>query len=165
VKTEDIILKYPKIFEHYEGNPNGINWFGVPVGWLPIIDSLCGAIQGYCNNPKPVENPDYDSTKEYDREDTASHRYLQVKPEQVTCVQMKEKFGGLRFYTDGSDDVVDGMIRMAIHMCNNTCEGCGTNEGLGLTKGWITVRCKKCADEVGRDWMTKEDWDARFKTL
>lgn len=164
MKTADIIQKYPKIFEHYEGNPGDVNWYGVPDGWLPIVDILCKAIQSYCDSTRSIENPDFDSTKEYDRDDTTTHRYLQVKREQVTCVQMKEKFGGLRFYTSGEDEFVAGMIRMATYMCDNTCEGCGVREGLGLTKGWITVRCKKCAEEVGREWMTREDWEARFKS-
>jgi hypothetical protein len=165
MKTEDIIQKYPKIFEHYEGNPRGVNWYGVSEGWLPIIDILCKAIQSYCDSARSIENPDFDPTKEYDREDTATHRYLQVKREQVTCLQMKEKFGGLRFYTSGEDEFVSGLICMATYMCNNTCEGCGTHEDLGITKGWITVRCKKCAEEVGREWMTRKEWDMRFKTL
>jgi hypothetical protein len=153
MKTEDIIQKYPKIFEHYEGNPRGVNWYGVSEGWLPIIDILCS-----------IENPDFDPTKKYDREDPTTHRYLQVKREQATCLQMKEKFGGLRFYTSGEDEFVSGLICMASYMCDNTCEGCGTHEDLGITKGWITVRCKKCAEKVGRDWMTREDWDTKFKT-
>jgi hypothetical protein len=155
---KEIIEKYPKIFEHYEGNPNGVNWFGVPNGWLTIINNLCGTIQSYCDHQRPVPNPDYDHTKEYDKEDPTTHRYNQVKPAQVTCVQMKEKFGGLRFYTNGHDDIVDGMIRMATHTCDNTCESCGTTENLGITAGWISIRCKKCAEEANRAWMTKEDW-------
>ena len=157
--TEKIILKYPKIFEHYEGNPGDVNWYGVSKGWLPIIDILCEAIQNYCDSTRSIENPDYDPTKEYDREDTTTHRYFQVKRKQVTCLQMKEKFGGLRFYTNGEDEFVAGMIRMAAYMCDNTCEGCGTTEDLGVTRGWISVRCKSCAEEVNRPWMTKEDWN------
>lgn len=157
--TGDIIKKYPKIFEPYEGNPHNVNWYGIPDGWLSIIDILCEAIQRYCDHPQSLENPDYDSSKEYDREDTTTHRYLLVKREQVKCVQMKEKFGGLRFYTERNDSVVDGMIMMATHMCDNTCEGCGTIEDLGVTSGWISIRCKSCAEEVNRPWMTKENWN------
>jgi hypothetical protein len=165
MKTEDIIQKYPKIFAPYEGNPHNVNWYGVPKGWLPIIDKLCATIQNYCDSTHSIENPYFEPTREYDREDITSHRYKQIKRDQVTCLQMKEKFGGLRFYTNGNDDVVDGMIRMATYMCDNTCEGCGTEEELGLTKGWISVRCKPCADAEGKVWMTREDWDTRFKTL
>jgi len=35
ITTEELIKKYPKIFEPYEGNPGNVNWGGVPNGWLP----------------------------------------------------------------------------------------------------------------------------------
>ena len=126
MKTEDIINKYPKIFEPYNGNPNGVNWHGVPEGWLPVIDKLCACIQHYI---------DYHVSYTKDG---------QYKPAQVTCSQMKEKFGGLRFYTDGHDEVVEGMIKMAESMCDDKCQDCGSEEDLGMTSGWITVLCRNC---------------------
>lgn len=161
--TEEIIAKYPKIFQSYEGNPENVNWHGVPKGWLWVIDVLCDSIQGYCDSPTSAPNPDYVEGSAYDREDTRTHRYLQMSREQVTCVQMKEKFGGLRFYTNGHDETVEGMIRMAEKICSETCETCETREGLGYTKGWITVRCKACADAAGKQWMSREDWKAKMK--
>jgi hypothetical protein len=35
----------------------------------------------------------------------------------VTIAQIKSKFGGLRFYVDGADDAVHGMIRFAEYLC------------------------------------------------
>jgi hypothetical protein len=137
MKTEQLIQKYPKIFKDYEGNPQRVNWHGVPDGWLPIIDKLCGAMQNYIDNHR---------------------RYTKdgpVKPEQVTCTQMKEKFGGLRFYTDGHDDVIEGMITMAEYLCDNTCEKCGSEEDLGYTQGWISVMCNACAMGSNRKWEPK----------
>lgn len=127
--TEQIIQKYPKIFQQYEGNPGMVNWYGLPKGWLPIIDILCGSIQRYV-----------DGVTRYTKDGPK-------KPPQPTCTQMKEKFGGLRFYTNDSDDYVEGMIMMAEHMCDNTCQECGSNEDLGITKGWISVVCRKCVGE------------------
>ncbi len=126
MKTEDIINKYSKIFEPYNGNPNGVNWHGVPEGWLPIIDKLCACIQHYI---------DYHVSYTKDG---------QYKPAQVRCSQMKEKFGGLRFYTEGHDEVVEGMIKMAEHLCNYTCQDCGSEEDLGMTTGWLSVLCRNC---------------------
>lgn len=113
--TQEIIAKYPKIFEDYESNPRQCNWYGVPKGWLPIIDELCGCIQNHI-----------DSIKTYTKEGMTS-------PSQVKCLQMKEKFGELRFYTFGHTDVIDGMIRYAAHRCDNTCDRCGSHENLGYT--------------------------------
>jgi hypothetical protein len=129
ITTEELIAKYPKIFQQYEGNPGMVNWYGVPDGWLSIIDKLCGSIQSYIDNVS---------------------RYIdgkQVKPKQVTCIQMKEKFGGLRFYADNTDEVVEGMISMAEYMCDYTCQECGSEENIGRTGGWITVLCQTCAGD------------------
>jgi hypothetical protein len=126
ITTEEIIAKYPKIFEDYQGNPGRVNWHGVPSGWLPIIDKLCGCIQWYIDH-----HVSYTKDGQY-------------KPNQVTCTQMKEKFGGLRFYTNGHDEVIEGMIKMAEHLCDSTCQDCGSEEDLGVTSGWITVLCRNC---------------------
>lgn len=141
--TEQLIQKYPKIFKQYEGNPGMVNWYGVPQGWLSIIDKLCGAIQSYVDN---------------------TTRYINgnpTNPPQPTLTQMKEKFGGLRFYMEDSDDYVEGMIRMAEYMCDNTCQDCGTEENLGVTSGWISVLCRNCVigngDRAMANWKPKEN--------
>ena len=125
--TRELIEKYPKIFQQYEGNPGMVNWFGVPDGWLPVIDKLCGSIQSYIDNVT---------------------RYIDGKPTQVpqvTCSQMKEKFGGLRFYVEGGDEHTDGMIFMAEYLCEHICEDCGTEENIGRTEGWIHTLCESCS--------------------
>ena len=156
--VEHLIEKYPKIFQDYEGNPGRCNWYGVPKGWLPIVDKLCYVIQQYCDSPTSVPNPDYVEGSTYESEDTTTHRYISVDRPQVRCIQMKEKFAGLRFYVEDADSFVYGLIRFAEHLCSNTCESCSTEENLGFTKGWITVRCKKCADEAGKEWISKKDY-------
>ena len=143
ITTEEIIAKYPKIFQDYAGNPGRVNWYGVPNGWLHIIDKLCGAIQNYI-----------DSVTIYTKDGF-------VKPEQVTCVQMKEKYGGLRFYANHTDDTIEGMISMAEYMCRNTCDECGTEKDLGLTSGWISVKCRTCVtghgDRAMNAWTAKKN--------
>ena len=141
--TEKLIQKYPKIFKQYEGNPGMVNWYGVPQGWLLIIDKLCGAIQHYVDN---------------------TTRYINgnpTKPTQPTLTQMKEKFGSLRFYMEGSDDYVEGMISMAEYMCDNTCQECGAENDLGVTSGWISVLCRNCViangDRAMANWKPKEN--------
>lgn len=128
ITLDELLKKYPKIFQDYEGNPYRVNWSGVPKGWLPIIDKLCSSMQSYI-----------DGTRRWDKE-----KKEWIHPPQVTCAQMKEKFGGLRFYTDGHNDVIEGMITMAEYLCSNTCEVCSSEEELGYTTGWITVCCKSC---------------------
>jgi len=63
---------------------------------------------------------------------------------QVVVKQVKEKFGTLRFYFDGGDDLIDGMVWLAEHMTYQCCEKCGSTENIGQTSGWITTLCEKC---------------------
>jgi hypothetical protein len=64
---------------------------------------------------------------------------------QVTLDQVKEKFGTLRFYYSGGDDIIDGMVRMAESMSGVTCEGCG-NVGERRGGGWVHTYCTPCED-------------------
>ena len=54
--------------------------------------------------------------------------------------QIKEKFGGLRFYYEGGDEQVHGMVRMAEAWADSTCELCGTRGSL-RTGGWVKNLC------------------------
>jgi hypothetical protein len=67
------------------------------------------------------------------------NRESQVVP-QVVVEQIKEKFGGLRFYYQGGDDNVAGMVRMAEAWADIACEECG---GIGKRRsgGWIRTLC------------------------
>lgn len=61
----------------------------------------------------------------------------------VQVTQVKEKFGSLRFYIDGGDDYVEGLITMAEISSGFTCEECG-NLGKQNDKGWIKTMCDTC---------------------
>lgn len=87
-------------------------------GWWPIIAELCSQIQNHIN---------------------WKNRQLEIVP-QVVVGQIKEKFGGLRFYYSGGDDEISGMVRMAEAWANNTCETCGA-PGKRRDGGWIKTLC------------------------
>jgi hypothetical protein len=162
ITTEEIIAKYPKIFEDYPGNPGRCNWHGVPTGWLPIIDDLCGSIQEYIDHHRhSIDNPDYIEGSTWNYDDITTHKSIMVSHDQVTCTQMKEKFGGLRFYENGADKIVDGMIHYAEYLADNTCQDCGSREDLGRTSGWISTICRTCAigngDRAMAAWKSKNE--------
>jgi hypothetical protein len=58
--------------------------------------------------------------------------------------QIKEKFGGLRFYYSGGDDVIRGMVSLAEKLSYEICEYCGSTKNVTQTKGWITTLCEDC---------------------
>lgn len=95
--------------------------FAVNTGWWPIIESLCANIQSHT---------DWWNKNRKDRPVVA----------QVVIEQIKEKFGGLRFYYQGGDDTIAGMVRMAESWAGATCEQCG-KPGRSRNGGWIRTLC------------------------
>jgi hypothetical protein len=65
-------------------------------------------------------------------------------------VQIKEKFGGLRIYTDGySDDYIRGIIDMAESMSYKTCDVTGRPGFLCIKGTWLKTLCPEKAEELG----------------
>jgi hypothetical protein len=110
--------KYPLMFSDPMGG------FCVDEGWWPILTNLCANIQHHL---------DWKNKKS------------EVIP-QVTVAQIKEKFGGLRFYYDGGDDQIQGMVTMAEAWASNTCETCG-KPGQQRSGGWIKTLCDEHESE------------------
>jgi len=107
--------RFPKMFS----NPYG--GFAIGEGWWPIIESLCTNIQ-------------------YRIDFYNKNRETRPVIEQVVVHQIKEKFGGLRFYYEGGDDGIQGMVRMAESWADCTCETCG-KPGKSRNGGWIKTLC------------------------
>lgn len=91
------------------------------------------------------------------------------KPIQIIAIQVKEKYGSLRFYTNGPclindkdpdkfmpDDQVDGIISHACFLSARTCEVCG-NKGRIRGYGWVKCLCEKCAKELDYPCDTEQD--------
>lgn len=118
--------RFPEMFS----NPYG----GICVGegWWPIIESLCANIQGHIKWKN--------ETRERLLADNPHNHKIPDAVEQVVVAQIKEKFGGLRFYYDGGDSAVDGMVRMAESWAARTCEECG-KPGVRRDGGWIKNLC------------------------
>ena len=141
--TEDLnnklTTKYPKLFTGFQ-RPDGKGyypfWFECGDGWYTLLDELAGDIQNYVDNKNDcyTYKVEKGEVKEEDRPDY-----------QVCAVQVKQKFGGLRFYINGGGEYIDGMIRFAESMSMKTCEHCG-NPGRICGKGWIYTFCQSCEE-------------------
>ncbi len=127
--------KYPKIFAQRNApmQTTAMCWgFEHGDGWYNIIDKLCACIQNHIdwrqkqraslleNNPHNVSIPD--------------------EIQQVVAVQIKEKFGTLRFYYDGGDEYIRGLVSMAEVISEITCETCGS-PGKLREGGWLRTLC------------------------
>lgn len=124
---EDLFEKHPRIFKLMEDPYYSIS-SDLPPAWLKTVDSLCGCIQEYIDNINQ-------NNKHLDPVD------------QVVCEQVKEKFGGLRFYYHGGDKKCDGMVEMTEYLTWNICQNCGSDEDVQTTEGWIFRLCKNCMNE------------------
>src|ERR1035437_5335219 len=61
-------------------------------------------------------------------------------------VQVKEKFGGLRFYAHGTNDAIRQRIKAAGLESTMTCELCG-KPGQLFESPWLGVRCDECVQK------------------
>lgn len=152
-KNNTLTAKFPKLFTGFQRpDDNGYYpfWFECSDGWYDLIHELARDIQSYVDHQEEsyswkVERGD---AKEEDRPDY-----------QVRAVQVKQKFGGLRFYINGGNDYIDGMITFAESMSMKICEHCG-NPGRTCGKGWIYTFCEPC--EV-LDNKRREEYNAQYE--
>lgn len=102
-------------------------------GWQPIVSTLSIAIQ---------QHIDLTNQQIKCMEDRGQTPTIQ-RVTQVTVAQVKEKFGTLRFYYDGGDDYIDGLVEMAEHWAGNTCEECGKPGHLRYDLPWHKTLCEE----------------------
>lgn len=120
--------KYPEMFSGSYGG------FAIGVGWWPIIRSLCGQISAYTKWKN--------NTREALLKDNPHGHKIPDRVTPVVIQQIKEKFGGLRFYYNGGDEHINGMVRMAESWAGHVCEDCGA-PGEQRGGGWIKTLCDK----------------------
>lgn len=115
-----LVEKYPKLYTQYGGSI-----YETCMGW----GMTCG--DGWFNIIKDLSEK-------------------LSKFEGVEAAQVKEKFGGLRFYVDGTTTEnykeVHKIISEAERKSFETCENCG-EPGKQRGGGWIRTLCDKCEKE------------------
>ena len=133
MKTElenKLFKKYPEIFAQrtLPMTETCMCW-GIETnnGWYKLIETLCASLQW----------------------DTDHNDYPQV-----VATQVKEKYGGLRFYYTWKETdkeypkekyaYQEGKISLAEHLSENICEECGSMDNVTQTTGWIVTLCNKC---------------------
>lgn len=69
----------------------------------------------------------------------------------IEITQIKEKFGGLRFYVENEPEEFREMIREAEDESFKVCEVCGARKNVGHTLGWIQTICADCLTKQVND--------------
>jgi hypothetical protein len=119
---------------------------GVGDGWYQLIDTLCALIYWPYNRAQQ----DYNQLQE-DKGDKAvavspdeverARVRVQVEADAVPeAVQVKEKFGTLRFHVDGDSAAVGHYVEFAELHSSRVCEQCGC-PGTLREDGWLRTLC------------------------
>lgn len=117
-----LVKKYPKIFKMVGSTPeeSGMAWgMACGDGWYQLIYELCRELQHNTdNNNQP----------------------------QIVAAQVKEKFGGLRFYVNSATEVQYGAIHFAETFSFSICDECGTTADVTSEGSWVTTLCPSCRE-------------------
>ena len=116
-------------------------------GWYGIIYDLSAKLEKEIQQFID-ENPDLPCAccwqKESEHKEAECHG-VKYEASYLRAVQVKEKFGTLRFYlTSGTDKMYD-LIDEAEELSGKTCESCGKPGETGGT-GWISTLCGDCRE-------------------
>ena len=166
---ETLCARYPLIFKdrHENMQVTAMCW-GLECGdgWYNIIDTLCGLLTSEYRSAKSryehlletgVGNVLY-GTKTVTQEelDTAKAKLDEETLKVPVASQVKEKFGGLRFYVQAATDKHYQYINFAESMSYRTCESCGA-PGKTYTDGWHVTLCDIHAEMSGKTEEYKSD--------
>lgn len=74
-----------------------------------------------------------------------------------TLMQIKEKFGGLRFYIGLGSREMDAAISRAEEQSFKTCEECGKEGKLRTDRSWIKTLCNHHANDYNKNKNKEQD--------
>lgn len=151
---EALCKKYPLIFRDRHGDMRStLMCFGFEVGdgWHDLIDSTCALIywpyeQARRNYVRLRENegkPPHKGAEAVTAIDVERARLKMsaAAAEVPVAVQIKEKFGTLRFYVNGGTTKTEAFIEFAEYHSGRICETCGA-PGKTRGEGWLTTLCE-----------------------
>lgn len=159
--------KYPKIFADRHGNirETCMAWgFSHGDGWFHLLDRLCSHIQ------YRIDHPPYERDKTFANKLRAAWNAIACKLNlsyrwqlpytnspsvipQLVAEQLKEKFGGLRFYARGGNREIHSAISFAEDLSYSICENCGKMDATVVCcgHGWIQTLCLDCRGDKDKE--------------
>jgi len=123
------------------------------------LESIGGLVNGWKTQAPPITDSYFmqHDAGWYELEKHLIEDLIKLGWNKEVC-QIKEKFGGLRFYINEGSDEIFKRIQQAESESYETCEGCGTKEEIGKTKGWITTCCQSCAIKIFENKSEPKDF-------
>jgi len=120
-------LSYDELLVKYPKLYSELSYFETDIGWLNLIDELSQKLEAINNKYEDAETCVY-------------------------AVQVKQKFGGLRFYVYSRDiseedyQTCQNLIAEAEKTSYNVCESCGKPASSFKRNFWILTLCKECQE-------------------
>ena len=143
MNNETLYTRFPLLFQQTE--------IAVGDGWLGLLETLCTLLyepyvrarDNHDRLRKIVGTAPYPGAEvvTYGQVHAAQLAVLEAEANLPRVLQVKEKFGTLRFYAGQVDDRAQAYIDFAEHMSGKVCEVCGAPGKLG-GKGWIRTLCE-----------------------
>lgn len=115
-----LITDCPLLFRNHDGTPPSF-YFEFGRGWHSVVRKLCLGLEKIAEG---IEAPSDELEPD-------------LRPR---ALQIKEKFGGLRFYFDGERDMAGVLVGLAEDECWKTCEVCG-EPGVTRRNSYIQTLC------------------------
>ena len=149
--TDYLISSFPKLYceaNHLDSleNPFSVYGFECGDGWFSLLKELSSELTLLIEST-PVKCINCDQ-EVHQHNSTECERYSPTWPH---AVQVKEKFGSLRFYMEGAVSPAMYSVIDAFESSSLTiCEACGSLGELRKTMGWWAVRCDVCAKKERR---------------
>lgn len=127
--------------------------FDLPQGWREIVEVLLFRLADKMRRYDEVVAIRERLEKKGEHEEWVT-QYFEEHPDGdpykgFQIVQVKQKFGGLRFYTNFTRPEIYGMISMAESLSYRTCEECGAPARASHLNGWYRTLCPAHAKVAG----------------
>ena len=137
--NKQLIAKYPWLLPHNKWTGEIIEDYDysytelddMPNGWRAAFgEQMCEEIQQELNMMEPYQR------------------------ENFHVLQIKEKYGSLRFYTNWVTDAINDVIYKYEKLSEHTCISCGA-PATKISTGWISPWCDKCASTISYEKFIK----------
>lgn len=128
-KDKALCEKYPNLYRDRNGSMHETSmcWgFTCGEGWYDLIDKLSAKLESEIVKLKEEGIPE---------------------EELPAAVQVKEKFGLVRFYMTTETDKMRKLIDEAEEKSSTICECCGKSGSLRTDRYWIKTLCNSCNEE------------------
>jgi hypothetical protein len=149
-----LCVKYPEIFRDKNApmQQTAMFWgFECQDGWYALIDGLCEHLMRPVNQAR--EAVGHAEIVDSVSDNAAKYRakLAELETQIPVAMQVKEKFGTLRFYAYNCNDTQEMIIEFAESLSARICEDCGATQTVKTYReGWHRTLCDACAEKDGR---------------